>query len=62
MQDNQFAVQVQREGNAWAWTVVDAEGQTMSKGRAGSPQEAQRAAMERAGEPVRLRSLLRTRA
>lgn len=58
MQGNQFAVQVQREGSLWAWKVIDSEGRATSAGRADTPQDAQRAAMEKAGEPVRLRSLL----
>lgn len=60
MQASQFAVQVQREGNVWAWQVVDGEGRTTRRGKATSPQEAQRDALQTAGEPVRLRSLRRT--
>lgn len=62
MQGNQFAVQVQREGTVWAWKVVDGEGRATRTGRADTPQDAQRAAMQGTGEPVRLRSLLRIKA
>lgn len=59
MQASQFAVQVQREGNVWAWQVVDGEGRTTRRGKAASPQEAQRDALQTGNEPVRLRSLRR---
>lgn len=58
MQGNQSAVQVQRDGNVWAWQVVDGEGRTTRSGKAISPQEAQRAALQTAGAPP-LRSLIR---
>lgn len=59
MQGNQFAVQVQRDGNVWAWQVVDGEGRTTRSGKATSPQEAQRAALQTTGTTAPLRSVLR---
>ena len=59
MQGNQSAVQVQRDGNVWAWQVVDGEGRTTRSGKSTSPQEAQRAALQVSEAPLRLRSLIR---
>jgi hypothetical protein len=59
MQNNEFAVQVHRDGNAWAWKVLDENGLATSRGKSGSPQEAQRAAMVTAGSLNRFRAVTR---
>lgn len=59
MQVNDFAVQVHRDGNAWAWKVIDEDGQPASRGKSNSPQEAQRDALLTAGSLNRFRAVTR---
>ena len=57
MQLNDFAVQVHRDGNAWAWKVIDEDGAPTRRGLANSAQEAQQEALRTADSLSRFRAV-----